>query len=501
MTTIFKTPFATQGDKASIPVEIQPDGSVSYTQGYGYDYERDQVTDPAAKDIEREKMNGIFHDITEAIGEIQRFGFPKWDEAGKPYAIRAIVYHKNKVWQSKVENNNIEPVAGNAWAELKADATASDVGAYSKGESDKRFQPLGNYTPSGYSYSKAETDTKYQPKGNYAPAGNYANKGDSYTKTESDGRYQAKGSYQPSGNYALAGASYIKAESDGRYQPKGNYLRTDSTGDTKLFNYGVGKHAYISWNEGGKRTAYIGFGNDGADVLTINNVKQGGSLGIYKDKITLNSQTVLTDSNGYTRDMSDGKFQPKGNYATAGSSYTKAESDGRYQGKGNYQPAGNYALVGASYTKAESDGKYQPKGSYQASGYSYSKSESDGKYQPKGSYVPNTRKINGKQLSSDISINIGDIKLKNARKIWNGNAPQGTLIKLNESIKGCLCEFGVAEENKSTIAFVSPRPVKTVINIRQGATGFVDIIIEPDGRGFTVLGAQWATLKDIWILE
>ncbi|EPK2339682.1 TPA: hypothetical protein ACXNIR_002798 [Proteus mirabilis] len=223
MTTIFKTPFATQGDKVSIPVEIQPDGSVSYTQGYGYDYERDQVTDPAAKDIEREKMNGIFHDITEAIGEIQLFGFPKWDEAGKPYAIRAIVYHKNKVWQSKVENNNIEPVAGNAWAELKADATASDVGAYSKGESDKRFQPLGNYTPSGYSYSKAETDTKYQPKGNYAPAGNYANKGDSYTKTESDGRYQGKGNYQPAGNYALVGASYTKAESDGKYQPKGSY--------------------------------------------------------------------------------------------------------------------------------------------------------------------------------------------------------------------------------------------------------------------------------------
>ncbi len=156
---------------------------VSYTQGYGYDYERDQVTDPAAKDIEREKMNGIFHDITEAIGEIQSFGFPKWDEVGKPYAICAIVYHKNKVWQSKVENNNVELVAGNAWAELKADATASDVEAYSKGESDQRFQPLGNYTPSGYSYSKAETDNKYQPKGNYATVGS------SYTKAESDSRY------------------------------------------------------------------------------------------------------------------------------------------------------------------------------------------------------------------------------------------------------------------------------------------------------------------------
>lgn len=162
---------------------------VSYTQGYGYDYERDQVTDPAAKDIEREKMNGIFHDITEAIGEIQLFGFPKWDEAGKPYAIRVIVYHKNKVWQSKVENNNVEPVAGNTWAELaelKADTTASDVEAYSKGESDQRFQPLGNYTPSGYSYSKSESDNKYQPKGSYATGGS------SYTKAESDSRYIPK---------------------------------------------------------------------------------------------------------------------------------------------------------------------------------------------------------------------------------------------------------------------------------------------------------------------
>ncbi len=62
-----------------------------------------------------------------------------------------------------------------AWAELaelKADVTASDVGTYSKGESDQRFQPLGNYTLSGYSHSKA----KYQPKGSYAPAGNYGAK-------------------------------------------------------------------------------------------------------------------------------------------------------------------------------------------------------------------------------------------------------------------------------------------------------------------------------------
>ena len=185
-----------------MPDEVQADGSLSYTQGYGYDYERDQATDPAAKDIEREKMNSIFHDITGAVGEIQAFGMPVWAEEGKPYAIRSIVYHNKKAWQSKIENNNTEPAAGTAWTELKADLTAGEVGAYTKGESDQKFQPLGNYLPAGYSYSKAESDTNFQPKGNYAPAGNYALKSDVYTKTEGDGRYQAKGNYAPAGDYA-----------------------------------------------------------------------------------------------------------------------------------------------------------------------------------------------------------------------------------------------------------------------------------------------------------
>ncbi|MEY0256387.1 hypothetical protein AB7X32_21825 [Morganella morganii] len=256
MTKIFKVPFATQGDRTAVPDEIQADGSLSYTQGYGYDYERDQITDPAAKDIEREKMNGLFHDITEAVGEIQAFGVPVWAEEGKPYAIRSIVYHDKKVWQSKIENNETEPAESDDWAELKADMTAGDVGAqaagysYSKTESDGRYQPKGNYAPAGnyavkgesylktesderyqpkgsyqdagYSYSKTESDGRYQPKGNYAPAGNYAVKGESYLKTESDERYQPKGSYQ------AAGYSYSKAESDNKYQPKGNYaLKSD----------------------------------------------------------------------------------------------------------------------------------------------------------------------------------------------------------------------------------------------------------------------------------
>ncbi|MGE1853975.1 gp53-like domain-containing protein [Morganella morganii] len=145
MTKIFKIPFATQGDRTAVPDDVQADGSLSYTQGYGYDYERDQATDPAAKDIEREKMNSIFHDITGAVGEIQAFGMPVWAEEGKPYAIRSVVYHNKKAWQSKIENNNTEPAVGVAWTELKADVTAEDVGAYTKVEANLKFQPVGNY--------------------------------------------------------------------------------------------------------------------------------------------------------------------------------------------------------------------------------------------------------------------------------------------------------------------------------------------------------------------
>lgn len=127
MTKMFKTPFAAQGDRTAVPVETQADGSVSYTQGYGYDYERDQTTDPAAKDIEREKMNALFHDVTEAMGEVQSFGAAVWSADGKPYAIRSQVYYDKKLWQSKIENNNEEPGKGSGWIEFKADVNPVDM--------------------------------------------------------------------------------------------------------------------------------------------------------------------------------------------------------------------------------------------------------------------------------------------------------------------------------------------------------------------------------------
>ncbi|SFN97990.1 hypothetical protein [Xenorhabdus japonica] len=305
MTKTFKVPFAAQGDRFSIPDEVQADGAVSYAKGYGSGYGLDPNEDPTAMNIEREKMNGIFHDITEAVGEMQTFGTAQWNSDAQPYPMRVLVYHNKKIWQSRLENNREEPETGISWVELKADLTAGEVDAYSKeesnqlfqpkgnyalagnyalkgesytkSESDAKYQPVGNYLTDGYSYSKDESNNRYQPKGNYAPAGNYSLKGESYTKSESDSKYQSKGNYQPAGNYAVRGESYTKRESDSKYQPSGNYqpvgnyaLRGES------YTKGESDGRYLQKDTGTRRTqektVWYGWVQDSGDMVCTENI-------------------------------------------------------------------------------------------------------------------------------------------------------------------------------------------------------------------------------------
>lgn len=359
MTKLFKVPFATQGDRTAIPDDIRADGAVSYTQGYGYDYERDQATDPAAKDIEREKMNSLFHDITEAVGEMQSFGVPVWQEAGKPYAVRSTVYHKNKTWQSKIENNTTEPVAGTAWAELKADITAGETGAYSKGECDQKFQPAGNYLPEGYSYSKAESDTAFQPKGNYAPAGNYALKTDVYTKTEGDGRYQPKGNYQPAGEYALNADLNKKVDKTAIVQNTGNSstsVMSQNAVTEALKNavnidtiYPVGVVIWFAQNKNpndlfpGTTWSYIGenktirlANSSGSNVLS-----SGGS-----DNITLTAANLPAHSHSFSGTTSSFDYGTKTTNTTGNHIHAMTLC---HQG-GNNSPANGQASAGWDWT-------------------------------------------------------------------------------------------------------------------------------------------------------
>lgn len=106
----FVVPFASTGDKTAVPNTLQPDGTVSYAQGFGPDYELDKTVDPVnAKDVPRAQTNQLYYDLTDAVGEQQLYGVALWGADRAPYPLNARAYHTGKLWQSNVANNNGEP--------------------------------------------------------------------------------------------------------------------------------------------------------------------------------------------------------------------------------------------------------------------------------------------------------------------------------------------------------------------------------------------------------
>ncbi len=88
-TKYFIDPFAVAGDQTPVPDAVQPDGSVSYTEGYGIDYELDPDIEPDALDVERQKFNYQQYVITQNIQQYQQIGVPNFistsDNGGSPF--------------------------------------------------------------------------------------------------------------------------------------------------------------------------------------------------------------------------------------------------------------------------------------------------------------------------------------------------------------------------------------------------------------------------------
>lgn len=122
MLKFFKIPFATAGDKAAIPNDSQPSGSVSYEDGFGPDYELDPGVDPAAKDVPRDETNQLYYDITTAIQEYQVHGVPDFITSalngGAPYSydINAMVrWTDDNIYISRVNANTADPSDATKW--------------------------------------------------------------------------------------------------------------------------------------------------------------------------------------------------------------------------------------------------------------------------------------------------------------------------------------------------------------------------------------------------
>lgn len=115
----FGVPFANGGDKSAVPVPVQPSGLVSYTQGFGFDYQRTLGTDPDAKPVPRQGINQLFFDVTDAVGALQRQAFPQWVSPANnggvavAYGVGVVVNYFDGAnfvpYVSIVAANNVEP--------------------------------------------------------------------------------------------------------------------------------------------------------------------------------------------------------------------------------------------------------------------------------------------------------------------------------------------------------------------------------------------------------
>lgn len=108
MVKIYQQPFAHAGAKQVIPDASDPQGFVSNADGFTTDYELPD-TDPNYKPIERAEFNGLMNMVTEAVGELQQFGFAKWQPMTWPQGARVV--ESGVVYRALIQTSNKPPHA------------------------------------------------------------------------------------------------------------------------------------------------------------------------------------------------------------------------------------------------------------------------------------------------------------------------------------------------------------------------------------------------------
>lgn len=132
----FRTPFATSGDVTPVPVAVSPSGTISFTQGWGPDYQRDLASDPLAKPVARQDMNYLFNQVTSVLGRWQAETIPEWiapaDNGGVAMVYAAgmqVRYRASDIdpfvsYVSIVDGNNTTPAPGANWVATSLGVTS-----------------------------------------------------------------------------------------------------------------------------------------------------------------------------------------------------------------------------------------------------------------------------------------------------------------------------------------------------------------------------------------
>ena len=120
MARYFRLPFAVNGDKDILP-DTTVNTAVSYDTGYTADYQRDPVTDPLARNPERNFFNQILFDVTDTLRLYYENGVPPFiapsDNNNQPFLYNqgARVLFNARVYESRVGNNGTEPSNATNW--------------------------------------------------------------------------------------------------------------------------------------------------------------------------------------------------------------------------------------------------------------------------------------------------------------------------------------------------------------------------------------------------
>lgn len=118
----FDTLFAENGDKTAVPDALQPDGSVSYDQGFTVDYTL-PIGNLDRKTVPRNQTNQIYYDLSAAIQQLQQVSAPPFIttsmNGGSPfsYSKNVRVTSGGVIYQSLTNSNTTTP-PGASWTSL-----------------------------------------------------------------------------------------------------------------------------------------------------------------------------------------------------------------------------------------------------------------------------------------------------------------------------------------------------------------------------------------------
>lgn len=143
----FDIVFAADGDVTPVPDTVQPDGSISFPQGWGPNYAQDPTVDPGtALFIDRAQTNQLFNYVTSALQYIQQNGCAPFIttamNGGTPYSYRKGVITSYDAgsgtvnWISAVAANTSIPGADGNWLALPSNVSSIFTGGTSSGSAN-----------------------------------------------------------------------------------------------------------------------------------------------------------------------------------------------------------------------------------------------------------------------------------------------------------------------------------------------------------------------------